>query len=460
MNQRRTTEKLAQFTHRLKYEDLPQRVIEKAKEFVLDQLSVEIACSTLPWNKLIYDYVEGISGTGHSTVVNFGLKTNAELAALANATFGHGFEIDDWHLEALAHPGCVTVPAALAVGEELGSTGKDLLCAVGIGCEVIVRIGLAMGKSMLMERGIHETCVEGTFGAAAAAGKLLNLNESELVNALGIAGSHSSGTIEYTQTGGNVKRLHAGLGAMGGIRSAMLSRLGYTGPPTILEGKKGIVQAFANTYDLNRIEDRLGESYQMLDTAIKPYCCCGLIHSQIDAVSQIVKQYQLKLGDIDEVVIGGNAMALSHCGSIGSTPSDITAAQFSTHFSLGLTVAKASNDFKAYADAMQSNFQDPDVLEISRRVKVQLDEECDKVFPQKNVCKTTIKTKDGRSFSATVEHGKGTPGNPVTRQELEEKSMSLMTAVFPEKKATEIKEMVLNLEAVDDVRKLTDLIVT
>ena len=459
MNQQQTTKNLAQFAHRLKYEELPQRVIEKAKETILDQLSGEIACATLPWNKIVYDYAKESSCAGRSTVVHYGLKTNAELAALTNATFGHGFEIDDWHLEALAHAGCISVPAALAIGEQLGSTGKDVLCAVAAGSEVVIRIGLSMGKSMLSERGIHETCVEGTFGAAVTAGKLFNLDEGKLLSALGIAGSHSSGTVEYTQTGGDVKRLHAGLGAMGGIRSAILARLGYTGPPTILEGKKGILQAFSNKYDTSRIDDGLGEEYQMLNISVKPYCCCGLIHSQIDAVTQIMKENQLKPQDVDEIIMGADALTLTHCGAIGPEPEDITAAQFSTHFGLGLAVAKGANDFKAYADAMKSNFRDPDVLEISRRVKVEMDEECERNFPQRNLCKATIKTKDGKSFSARVEHAKGTPGNPLTREGLKEKCMGLLTTVFPEKKSATITEMILNMESLDNVRKLAGLIV-
>jgi 2-methylcitrate dehydratase PrpD len=459
MNQKPTTKNLAQFVHRLKYEELPQSVIEKAKETVLDQLSGEIACATLPWNKIVYDYVKESGCSGQSTVVNYGLKTSTEFAALANATFGHGFEIDDWHLEALAHPGCIAVPSALSIGEQLGSTGKEVLCAVTAGSEIVLRIGLSMGKSMLSERGIHETCMEGTFGAAATVGKLFRLDEGKLLNALGIAGSHSSGTVEYTQTGGDVKRLHAGLGAMGGIRSALLARLGYTGPPTILEGKKGVLQAFSNKYDTSRIDDGLGEDYQLLTLSVKPYCCCGLIHSQIDAITQIMKENQLKPQDVDEIIMGADALSVAHCGSIGPEPTGITAAQFSTHFSLGLTVAKGANDFKAYADAMESNFRDPDVLEISRRVKVELDEECERNFPQKNLCKATIKTKDGRSFSTQVEHAKGTPGNPLTRDELKEKSMGLLTAALPEKKATTITDMILNLESLNNVSKLTELVV-
>lgn len=201
MKKQKTTRRLAEFISQLKYRDLPQPVIQKAKEVILDQVGIEIACSTLPWNKIVYEYVRSIGAMGRSTIVNFGLKTNAEYASLANATFGHGFEIDDYQNPALVHPGCVAVPAALSLGEENGVKGEDFILGVAVGCEVIVRIGLAAGYSVV-ERGFHEVSVVGPLGAAAAVGKIMNLDRDSLLNSISIAGSHSSGTMEYGQTGG------------------------------------------------------------------------------------------------------------------------------------------------------------------------------------------------------------------------------------------------------------------
>ena len=459
MNQQGTSRELARYVRQLKYEDLSRSVVEKAKEIILDQVGVQIACSTLPWNKVVYDYVEGLGARGRGTVVNFGLKTHPELAALANATFGHGFELDDGQLQAPSHPGCVAVPVSLAVGEEHGITGKQLLLAVAIGSEVIIRVGLALGMSLLVDRGFHFTSVQGPFGAAAAAGKILDLDEDALLNALSIAGSHCSGTAEYGQTGGDVKRLHAGIAAAGGIRAAYLAKLGLTGPPTILEGKRGVIQAFSACCDIDKITDGVGEVYHMLGVDYKRYCCCGAIFPQIEAVSEIVSQHNLKPEDIEEIIIGTNALTHSHSGTIGSMPTDITGAQFSIHFSLGLTVAKGSNDFATYIEAMESNFQDPSVLDISRRVRVEIDEECEKAVRERSLmCKATIKTKDGRSLDGRAEWPGMKMANPVTREELEQKFASLASEVFPEARVMEMKEMILSLEDLECVSELTGLV--
>ena len=443
------TRKLAQFISQLRYQDIPPKVIEKTKEIVLDQLGCELSSSVLPWNKIVYEYAKAMGGSGRSTVVNFGLKTNPEYAALTNATFGHGFQTDDGHVQCLAHPGCVAVPAPLAVGEEHGISGKDYILSVAVACEVILRFGGAAGYSVI-ERGFHEVSVEGPLGAAAGVGKLLGIGEDKLLNAISIAGSHASGTLEYAQTGGDVKRLHAGIGAVGGIRSALLAQRGLTGPPTILEGKRGLFQAFANTYDASKVIEGLGEAYELLGTEFKRYCA-GVLQTEIDGVREIMTKNHLKPEDIEEILVGTNRLGVSHLGSIGPTPKDITGAQFSTHFNLGLTVVKGSNDFKTYMEAMQTNFRDPKVIEIAKKVKVFLDDECDRAFPPAWMCKITIKTRDGSTFQVKVDN----MSNPLARVELEEKFMELATVVLPEDKAKRLRGTILSLEKLDNITKLT-----
>jgi len=450
---------IAQFAQRTKYQDLPESVIDITKRIILDQLGVELACSTLPWNKLVYDYAKDVGATGRSTVVNYGLKTSPEFAALVNGTFGHGFEIDDVHGGALNHPGCVSIPPALAVGEEHNISGKELIAASAIGCEVNIRVGIA-GRSMLPERGIHCVSAQGTFASAAAAGNILELDEERMLNALSLAGSHSSGPSEYSQGGGDVKRLHAGLGAMGGVRGALLARLGFTGPPAILEGKRGVLQAFCNAYDPSELTNGLGKVYHLLNIGFKPYCCCALTHAPIDVVSKIMTDNKLKPEDVAEINIGAPKMSLQHVGSVGPAPQDIAGAQFSMHFTLGLATAKGANDFKTYMDAVKSNFEDPEVLNISRRVTVEFDQECEQAWlSQKFTANATIKTKDGRVLSGIVTDAKGSPGNPMTQEEMEEKFMDLATTALSEKQAEEVKEMVMRLEGLDNVNKLTQLLV-
>jgi 2-methylcitrate dehydratase PrpD len=246
---------------------------------------------------------------------------------------------------------------------------------------------------------------------------------------------------------------------MGGVRAALLARLGFTGPPAILEGKRGVLQAFCNAYDPEQLTNGLGEVYQMMGMGFKPYCACALTHAPIDVISKIMAENNLKPEDIEEIEIGAPKMSLIHVGSVGPEPHDIAGAQFSVHFALGLAAAKGANDFQAYMGAVKSNFKDPDVLNVSRRVTVQFDQECDQAWPAKYTASATVKTKDGRVISDRVNDAKGSPGNPMSREEIEEKFMGLATAALSEKQAEEVKEMVMNLEGLDNINKLSKLLV-
>jgi 2-methylcitrate dehydratase PrpD len=459
VTRRQTAQALAAFVSGSDYEDLPAEVVEKTKYIVLDQIGCQLASSTLPWNALVYDHVRSIGAAGRSTIVGHGLKTHPECAALVNATFGHGFEIDDFHIECFAHPGCVAVPSALAMAEHQHLDGRGLLTATALAAEVLLRIGKASGYSSVVERGFHETSMQGPFGAAAAASKALGLDPEGALNALSIAGSHASGTLEYGQSGGDVKRLHAGIAATGGIRSALLSARGLTGPPTILEGRRGVFQAFANTFDAAQAEDQLGERYHLLGVGFKAYSCMGLIHSQIDAVTRILDEHPLGVEDIDEIVLGTSKLGYSHAGAIGPRPTDITAAQFSSHFSIGLTVAVGANDFAAYREAQAADFADPRVLHVASRVRVVVDDACERAFPAHNMATATIRTRDDRMLTATIPEARGFPDNPLPLQSLEEKFLGLAAAILPRDRAERLKHTILNLEALDNIGQLTGLLV-
>jgi 2-methylcitrate dehydratase PrpD len=449
----------ADFVSSVGYGHLPPDVVEKTKYVILDQLACQLACSTLPWNAIVFDHARSMGGVGRSRVVAHGFETNPESAALVNATFGHGFEIDDFHLGCFAHPGCVAVPATLAMAEEYGLDGRETITATALAAEVLLRVGKASGYSTVVERGFHETSMQGPFGAAAGASKVLGLDKDQVVNALSIAGSHASGTLEYGQSGGDVKRLHAGIAAAGGIRSALLAQRGLTGPPTIFEGRRGIFQAFANSFDATQAVEGLGEIYHLHGVGFKAYCCMGLIHSQIDAVRQIIDEDALGVAEVEEIIIGTSRLGYSHGGSVGPTPTDITAAQFSSHFSIGMTVAIGANDFAAYRHAQDTGFSDAGILDVARRVTLVVDDDCEKAFPAHNMAKVEIRTRGRRSYSATVRDARGFPDNPLRPHEVEQKFLSLAAVVLPEAQAEQLKEAILNLEELDDVRRLTELLV-
>lgn len=460
MKDSRATRTLAEFVSKVRYEDLPPEVVQKAKELIADQLGVALASSVLPWNRKVLDYVHEMGVTGNSAVIGYRDRTSLEYAALVNGTFGHGFEYDDYCTPCGAHVGCVVIPPALAIAEHLKASGRDFLTAVAIGAEVVLRVGFALTVRGIAQRGFHSTSVYGPFGAAAAAAKLYGVDPQVMTFAFGIAGSHCSGTTEYDQTGGDIKRLHAGIASMAGVRSALLAKNGYTAPPTILEGKNGTLNAFSASPQIEKLTDGLGADFVMLKTRIKPYACCGAIIPEIDALREVLKDHPLRANDVKAITVGVENRAMSHVGSVGPEPKDITGAQFSSHFSLGMTIVKGSNDFRAYYEALQKGFKDPEVIDVAKKVTLVHDEEAEATYPATRLGKVSVETTDGKRYSAKVFHPRGSPENPLSADELATKFRSVATSVLPQARSDALYERIHALENVADMREFATLLTT
>lgn len=445
------THEWATFAEQLRYDDIPATVREKVLLHTLDQLGAEVAGSTLRWNAIVREYAVDESPEGLATAVRSGLKLRPEWASLANGTAGHGFEIDDYHAAALSHPGCVAVPAVMAVGEELDAAGPEVVVALTLGFEMIVRLGLAVQPSMIYDRGFHETCAAGVFAAALVSGRLRGFDAGTHVSALGVAGSHASGTTEYSQSGGEVKRLHAGIGAMGGLRAAALAARGFEGPRSILEGRRGFLQAFAETSRPDALVAGLGERWQLLDMAIKPYCCCGLIHAPIDAVLAMVREDGLEPDDVEEMVVGVDRLSLVHVGKIGPRPRDMTGAQFSMEYSLGMTLALGGNEFPHYREAEAASYDLPAVTGVAERVRMELDEESERHFPERFFARVRVRTTSGAELERTA-FASGSPEAPLSGEDVRGKYRRMASEVLGDERAERTERAVDALTGDGSVR--------
>ncbi|MFH1087361.1 MAG: MmgE/PrpD family protein [Chloroflexota bacterium] len=451
------SQEFARFTVHTKFQDLPGEVVARAKDLILDGLGVQIAGSTLPWCQSVYRYVVDMKVPGQVPVVNHGFRTHPEFASMANATFAHSLEMDDWFPPAPAHPGCVALPVALAYVEDMGGGGKEAVLATVIGYEIILRIALAAGTSFVRDRAVHETSAEGVFGAAAIAARMFRLSEAETVHALGLAASHASGVMEYARTGGEVKRYHAGLAASAGGRCALLARNGLTAPPTAIEGKRGALQALSNSFDVAKLTAGLGSDYLILGTAVKFYATAANLHPPLEGARALVEKHGLKLQDIQEVELGMDSRSMWHVGSAGPRPKDATEAQFSAHFGIALALVKGSNSFATYEEQARKGFKDPEVLAMADKVKLVVDEEVDRTYPDIRQARVTIRTKDGRSFSQMAVNCKGMPQNPLTRAELESKFRGFASLALPASQVDQIVESVARLEKLDGISTLSRL---
>jgi 2-methylcitrate dehydratase PrpD len=452
------TARLAAWSRSVVEADLSPGMVRALKRHVLDQLGVQLACMELPWIRVATEYALTYGKRGVATVVARRDQLDAEYAAFVNATAGHGFELDDSSAGASAHPSCGSVAPVLAVGEERGCSGLQALLALAIGYETVTRIGLAVSPSLLMDRGFHETCVESVFSAALAAGRLMDLSTEQLGTALGIAGSHASGTAQFSQSGGDVKRLHAGIGVMGGIRAARLAEMGFTAPREILEGRRGIFQAFCETYRADAITDGLGERWEFEPRGtLRVHACAGSIGPRIDAAGQALAASGRRVEDIERIVLGLDRKAMTHIGSIGPYPKDITGAQFSAHFAVAMSLVKGSAGFDAFVRAGEQNFADPQITDLARRIEVQFDPDSEAELPARLMGTASLHFRDGSSIERKAFY-KGDPVDPLTDAEVEEKFRGLATRVIPAEQAQQVIAAVEKLETLDDIRQLTSLL--
>jgi len=447
------TEMLAAHAAKVRYEDIPPDAIDKAKDCILDQIGVELIGSTLEWNKIAYRYVADMGGRGESTIVNYGTKVPALDAAFVNATFGQGCELDDVGFAAGGHLGAATVPVALALSEIQQCTGKDFLAAVVVGCDVMYRLLKAVRPSA-GKRGFHSHGIGAPFGAMTTAARLLHLSDGQILHGFGIAGMHSSGTMEYDQTGGEVKRVIAGVAARSGIQSAMLAQRGLTGPPTIIEGKRGFLKVFADQVEPEEITRDLGTDFKIMRIWFKLYPCVATVQGVIYTLTKMIEEHRFGPDDIEEICVGISETSLTHGGAIYE-PHDTASAQFSLPFSLAIRLLRNDNDLSFYMD--EKLWTDPKVLALAKKVKSYADPNAKK--DQNYNTTMEVKLTNGKSYQAFEAYPPGSPLNMVSRDVLRAKFRKLAGAVLAEERIERLIEAVDRLERYEDAAKLVPLLV-
>ena len=447
------TRQLARFVANLKYGQLPGKVIEKTKVCILDTLGCILNGSTHPWGKIIGRYAEGVGGKSESVLVGSSRKVSAGSAALAHGTMAHAFEADDVYIPAIHHPGAVVVPAALATAEREGAGGKGLIVAIVAGYEVMNRIGRAFTESHLL-RGFFPTGTNGTFGAAAAAGSLLELTETQLIDALGIAGNQSAGIFEGVKEGRMTKRFGSGRAAQSGLLAGDLAKLGFTGPTSVVEGDWGYLKVYSDRWDIASVTDELGETYTLMETTFKPYPCCKALHAAIDGVLGLKAQIPMDPEQVEEIIIGGYEKLVKMHDIY--EPSTSMAAQFSIPYVVSYALLKGRPGLEAFTNRA---IRDGQVLAFARKVKMVVDPEVAPYFPANEPAKVTIDpVGGGYRHSQTVIHSKGTPQNPMTPEEFEAKFKAFAAPVLSLKRAEKVIETLKGLEELKKVSQLSSLL--
>ena len=410
------TKELARWAAELRYEDLPPALISKLKDCMLDMIGCAVAGSDKP--EILNMKSALMRGEGEALVWGTGRRIPAAYALLLNGAMSHTVELDDLHKPSKIHAACVTAPPVLTVGETLGADGKAALKAAAIGYEVTIRLGMALGTDSHRRRGWHATATCGSFGAAAAIGSLLGLNEIQMANALGLAGTQTGGLMAYTADGSMAKRFHAGKAGENGWLAATLAKAGFTGPTYVLEAPDGsYAHAASDAYDLDILLDGLGTRWHAVDTGLKYYACCGHIHQAIDAAIRLTKEHGIEADDVAAVEVRTYDVAGMAWG-FRSAPRNTVEAQFNIPYA----VAVAILDKQAFLPQFeQARLSDPAILALAQKITVKTDEAYTKRYPAEWCSGVTITLKDGRAFSHEVCGAKGDPANPLTEEEVQSK---------------------------------------
>jgi 2-methylcitrate dehydratase PrpD len=347
-------------------------------------------------------------------------RDDTESRAFLAGALSHITETDDLHRASITHPGCAVIPAAFAVGHRIGANGADVLRAIIVGYEVMLRIGEALGPAHY--RIFHNTATAGVFGSAAAAAKLLKLDEDQWVWALGNAGTQASGLWQFNRDATMSKHLHAGHAAESGVRAALLAAQGFTGAAAILEGEQGFFRGFCPDAKPEAVLAEASD-WKFGETSLKPYPSCRHTHPAIDCALRIreVLQQQNGLGEIASVHIGSYSAALLLTDS--PQPATEYAAKFSMQYCVATALLRGSPTLSDFGDAARNN--DKHLVKVLGQSTVANDPELNAAYPTNWGAEVTVKTATGLVFKRRVTGARGDPENPLSDEEVSSKVAAL-----------------------------------
>ena len=426
-------ERQAEWIAGVTYEDLPDEVVRRARQLLLDYLGVATRGATLPQVRPARVLLEIMATRPEATVIGGG-KATAPYAAYANGTFGHSCEYDDSHFDC-GHPGVCVIPAALAIAERVGASGKALLVAIVAGYQSMVWSQGPVNRRTL-DIGWHGMKVGGVFGAAAASSKLLDLGSVQIANALAIAGSDASGTMEYDQSGGEVKRFHAGMASRAGVEAALLAQAGLTGPLTIFEGPRGIHNLFTERQPKDP-ESFWDGSFHILNTMVKLHPMVGTVHAPLDALEMVLARRPATAEEIEHVEVGMVAWAIPHGAAIVH-PRDMIGAQFSLAFAFALRIVRGRT---AIADLVDPDcWADEAIRAMASKVSpvpIEVPEGASELCGR-----VAVSFTDGTSESAFQFAPRGYPTNPPTDDDITSKFFGVTEGILDEAKAKRVAAII------------------
>ena len=449
-------EKTACYLMEMRDREIQPEVLVRARNFLADTIACILAGSNEKPALLVREYAEEMGGKPISVILGSGgKKTDPYHAAMINGTAAHFHDYDDVCTTMIGHPSVAVLPAVLAVGGEMDASGERILRAYITGVETCA----LMGRAFVPEhcrRGWHSTQSLGVFGAAAAAAELLDLNELQLRNALGIAASESCGL--KGNTGTMTKPLHAGRAAAKGIMAAKLGKLGFTSNRTIMEMEAGFIRVTTEAFHEERVTEAMEiQNSEFLNAGLimKPWPACKATHNAVWAMLQLMKKYKLNPDEIEHIdckVLPYAKDILRY--SIAKTPTE-------GKFSMNYCIAKIALQGKlTMADFEGDEIRDEQLIGMMNRIRMVVDETLipGAYFHDLESSQVEVRMKDGRLLKERCDFAKGGPNNPMTKEEMREKWKDCMCRAITPEGAETIVDMLLQIEQLEKISTLFDKI--
>ena len=413
------TRTLARFVVEHRYDDLSGKVRHEAARSILNWVGCAIGGSRHETVERALAALGEFSGPPQATVLGRGDRLDIMQAALMNGISSHTFDFDDTHLKTVIHPSGPVASAILALSEQRHVTGEDFMHAFILGVEVECRIGKAVYPSHY-DVGWHITGTAGVFGAAAAAGRLLGLNEQQMTWAFGIAATQSSGLREMFGT--MCKPFHPGNAAKNGLLAALLAQQNFTSSNQGIEAKRGFAHVLATEFKPGEITERLGETWEIALNTYKPFACGIVIHPTIDGCIQLCSEHPLKAADIESVSLKVHPLVLELTGK--KTPQAGLEGKFSVYHSAAVAIIHGAAGEAEYSDAC---VRDSKVIALRERVAAAVDHNV-----HEDQVHVAIKLKNGKILEKFIEHAIGSLDKPMSDADLEAKFRGLANGILSE----------------------------
>ena len=448
------TSVLSEFASKTRLSDISAAAIAATKRHILDCTGVGLAAVAEPAGRIVIDITREQGGVSAARVFGTNIRTSTVTAAWANGALSHLLDYDD---TGFSHPTACILPAVLAMAEEKGATGGDVVAATCIGLEVFERMSSSgrQHEHVLRGRGFHPTSVYGCSAAAAGAGAIAGLNPKQMGVAIGLAAANAGGLTQHFGTWG--KGIHAGNSARAGVTAVLLGRKDYFADPAGLEGPYGFYQAFhgAGNYDLSKVEPGLGTHWSIVDPGltVKAYPCCGGNLRALDAAKALLQENGIKFDDVERLQVDVHPDLLNTVRF--HKPTEGFRGKFSIDYVLAAMLLDGRVDLDSFSDAYCNA---PKMRESLDKVVVNAQHDRGDDAASRRRSPVTITMKDGRSFTKQVDHVRGSPANPMTRDELVGKYSNCAQRTLSAERLAKSVAVLETLETQPSVASLMDII--